>query len=209
MSTQKTKLKFRSSWDDGDPLDYKIGQLLLQYRLPGIFYIPSCTQLEEPAIKLLAKNGFEIGGHTVSHPSDMKLLTEEQIELEVLENKIWLELIIGKPITKFCYPRGRYDDRVIKALQIAGFLEARTTVVMETKSRDPYKTDTAVHVYQRKEYNNIDWFEIACGMVAQAVALDGVFHIWGHSWEIERDGNWQKLEMFFDWLTENYEIINI
>jgi hypothetical protein len=31
-------------------------------------------------------------------------------------------------------------------------------------------------------------------MMCRAVEIDGVFHLWGHSWEIERFGQWENLD---------------
>lgn len=197
----KTPLKFISSWDDGGAEDALIIELLKAYKLPGIFYLPGLSFFNAPMYE-----GFEIGGHTVNHPIDLKALSEEQIRSEILLNKEALQGYFRTPITKFCYPRGRYDERVIKILKDLGFTSARTTVVMEQYD-DPFRQPTSVHIYPRAEYKGKDWVQVATALVEQAAAEGTVFHIWGHSWEIEKLGEWDKLRMFFDWLTENYEII--
>lgn len=209
MDEQKPKLRFVSSWDDGDPLDRKVLQLLLEHNLPGIFYLPSVAAVE-PAVKLLVQSGFEIGGHTVSHPQDLKLLDDDQLNYEIMANKDQLETVIGKPITKFCYPRGRYDDRVIEAVKKAGYTEARTTEVLkvDTEGVDPFKTPTTIHVFNRQEYQGRDWFDVAKSYAIHASEVGGLFHIWGHSWEIEQLNQWEELGDFFFWLSTNYQLVN-
>lgn len=62
-------------------------------------------------IKAMADSGFiEIGGHTLTHPKLSQLSVEEQRH-EILENKIQLESIIGKPLTSFAYPYGDHNQK--------------------------------------------------------------------------------------------------
>lgn len=207
----KKQLKFTSSWDDGHLMDYKIMELLTKYKLPGTFYIPTNSGLTYDEIRKYVMADFvEIGGHTSNHPADMKLLNAVDLFNEINDNKAFLEDATMQQITKFCYPRGRYDERTIEVLKQVGFTHARTTVVLETApAENNYRTHTTIHVYQRKEYGDVDWKAKAAQMVEVAARTDGIFHIWGHSWEIERDKNWNKLDKFFEWLVENYEIIKV
>lgn len=189
-------MKLVTSWDDGHKDDIRLAELLDKYNIPAIFYLNNNSELSQGEIKELSKR-FEIGGHTVSHPSDMKLLSDGAIEFEVLENKHWLEFLIGKSIKSFCYPRGRYDDRVVDAVKRAGYKEARTTVVMKTSlPRDKYRIATSAHVFQRPEYSGVPWLTVALEQLDQAEAKgdNGYYHLWGHSWEITRDGLWEDLE---------------
>lgn len=204
----KRKLKFISSWDDGAKLDLKLAALLLKYDLPAIFYLTSTCELTDSEIDWLSHNGFEIGGHTITHPMDLKLLSDSQLKDEIEVNKHDLESIINKPITKFCYPRGRYDERAIEICKAAGYKSARTTKVLETDMQDNYREGTTIHCFDRKEYNGKDWENVARAYTDFANITDGTFHIWGHSWEIEQNNEWEKLERVFKHLTENYEIVN-
>lgn len=209
----KPKLRFASSWDDGHAFDEELADMLKKFGLPGTFYLPGDGTEQAPLnaslIKRLVADGFEVGGHTINHPADLKLLSDEDIYAEIEGNKKMLEALSGQKITKFCYPRGRYDKRAIEALKKLGFTSARTTMVLRTSITDPFQTPTSIHVYQRTEYGKMDWDGGARIMVAQAVRNRGIFHIWGHSWEISRDGNWEKLSAFFEWLVANYEIIKV
>jgi peptidoglycan/xylan/chitin deacetylase (PgdA/CDA1 family) len=74
-------------------------------------------------IRELSKD-FEIGGHSKTHPADLKNLEDELMYQELHDNKKWLEYLTGKKLTKFCPPRGRYDDRVIGIIKKAGFKES-------------------------------------------------------------------------------------
>ena len=39
-----------------------------------------------------------------------------------------------------------------------------------------------------------EWPEIAKSLLGRALGHGGVFHLWGHSWELEEHGQWQRLE---------------
>lgn len=180
------------SFDDGHPLDLKTADLLEKYGLTAIFFIPSCSPLKDEEIQRLAHK-HEIGGHTVNHPMDLKLVHGDELRFEIEGNKEDMEATIGKKITKFCYPRGRYNEKTIQAVKRAGYTTARTTVVGHTVlPDDPYQQHTTVHFAPRKEYEGKDWLDYALEH-----RHSPYFHGWGHSLEIDRNGDWQKLETLF------------
>lgn len=205
---EKSKLRFISSWDDGQVNDLIIVNLLNKYKLPGIFFIPNQYRnlLQKDDIKKIALN-FEIGGHTATHPEDLKALSNLNLQLEILRNKAWLERLINRSLKYFCYPAGRYDSRIIEAVRRAGFKYARTTLVLKIKERSNFEIDTTIHVYQRKEYNNRPWDEMAKEYALKASKNNGYFHLWGHSAEIIQNNDLNKLEDFFKWLNDNFIII--
>jgi peptidoglycan/xylan/chitin deacetylase (PgdA/CDA1 family) len=69
--------------------------------------------------------GIEIGAHTVNHVDLTK--TGGTLAYEVGASKAALEALVGHPVLDFCYPSGRYNPRVIQAVQAAGFDSATTT----------------------------------------------------------------------------------
>jgi peptidoglycan/xylan/chitin deacetylase (PgdA/CDA1 family) len=211
MIMGKPKLNFQCSFDDGHDLDHRLADLLLEYQITGTFYIPGGgeTPINKKLVQRLLSDGFTIGGHTCTHPMDMKLLTEDEIDWQVGSNKKLLELE-GAKVTKFCYPRGRYDDRVIESLKKYGFKSARTTKVLSIdKNQDPYRQATTIHIYPRDEYEGKDWLFVARQYMEKASNEDGVFHLWGHSWEIDKLGQWYKLTELFERMWEKYEVWNI
>ncbi|HAC62761.1 MAG TPA: polysaccharide deacetylase [Cyanothece sp. UBA12306] len=53
-----------------------------------------------------------IASHTVSHPRDLRLLSDDQLFEEILVSKQILEQELGIPIRYFTYPEGNLDPRV-------------------------------------------------------------------------------------------------
>jgi peptidoglycan/xylan/chitin deacetylase (PgdA/CDA1 family) len=195
---------FSCSFDDGSLYDLKLAEILRKWKIPTIFYIPTCCEIMPDDIRDLAKD-FEIGGHSKTHPMDVKKLSEAQMRREIKENKEWLEYLTGKPITKYCHTRGRYNDLFISLLKEYGYKEARTTVVGNLKpTEDPFKTYTTVHAFQRSEYNGEDWLDYAKRMWQEAKKIDGaVYHVWGHSKELFLYGQQDKLEELFAYIYED------
>ncbi len=74
----------------------------------------------------LEARGYELASHTISHP-DLTQIDDEQLTAEVAGSKALFEEM-GLNITTFVYPFGYYDDRVIEAVQEAGYVTARAAV---------------------------------------------------------------------------------
>jgi peptidoglycan/xylan/chitin deacetylase (PgdA/CDA1 family) len=86
--------------------------------------------LSRDMVAALARQGIEIGGHTITHPILTKL-SDESARYEIEENKRMLEEIIGKPLRLFAYPNGKvgmdFDQRHVKMVEAAGYFAAFTT----------------------------------------------------------------------------------
>lgn len=67
-----------------------------------------------------------IGSHTLSH-GNLRYMTVEEIEDEVIRSKREIEGRTGRQVLAFSYPYGYYDPRVIRAVASAGFMFAVTT----------------------------------------------------------------------------------
>ncbi|MEE8393994.1 MAG: polysaccharide deacetylase family protein, partial [Rhodospirillales bacterium] len=116
------------SVDDGHPLDLKAADLLSRYDLPATFYIP----VKNPERSIMDKSGipelsssFEIGAHTYNHRV-LTGLPQNDIRRELVDGKDWLEQVTGRPVESFCYPKGKFNRRVVAEVRNAGFLGART-----------------------------------------------------------------------------------
>ena len=189
----------QTSWDDGDPLDLKVAALLTKYGiLDSIFFWPVKAGVIKPEWALFIARNFEIGAHTVNH----HILTELSLHdayNEISGGKKWLEDAFAQKIDAFCYPRGRYTPEVKDLVMDAGFRWARTTVIgNESEQPDMFRKPADVHVYPRKEYNGLGFLEYSLKAWEEAKQKEyPIFHIWGHSWEVEKLGLWDDLEKLF------------
>lgn len=184
------------SVDDGSWLDMKAALLLEKYGFKGIFFIPVLARsIAHDRILYLAEN-HEVGCHTITHPRDLKMLTPQGLDYEIRQAKEDLEDLTRKPVTKFCYPRGRFNEDVKRVVEDVGFTYARTARVGRTElSNDPFEVDTTFHLYDRKEYNGKDLLVYFTEKLEEAKQKpNGYFHMWLHSEEISDLGYWNLFE---------------
>jgi peptidoglycan-N-acetylglucosamine deacetylase len=215
-----------TSWDDGDPRDLRVAELLRSRDLRGTFYVPITgyqggTTLAAADLRALSSEGFEIGAHSVSHRTLPRLGREEQGR-EVRVCKQMLEQMLGSKVSMFCYPNGRYNDELIREVQNAGYEGARTTRMLSLKTRfSAYEMPTTVQAYphHRTRYvrnlgraHNIpglvryvtelrrfeSWVALGKRLFSQVLEDGGIWHLYGHSWEIDELGIWDDLSEMLD-----------
>jgi peptidoglycan/xylan/chitin deacetylase (PgdA/CDA1 family) len=87
--------------------------------------------------ELVADRVFEVGGHTVSHPS-LPLLDPIERRREILEGKRVCEQLAGRAVTGFAYPFGANDADARAAVAECGFAWACTT---QARPLAPSETD--------------------------------------------------------------------
>ena len=228
------KIILTTSWDDGYPLDFRLALLLKKYKIKGTFYIPLKNK-ERPVItkKLLIKisqMGFEIGSHTLTHPTLNRLNYNELIS-EIKDSKKQLEEIIKKNVVSFCYPKGRFNKKISQILNAEGYKLARTTSLFHTNINfNPYFMPTTFHFSKRsylsylkqgvRELNfvglykwlltyrlKMDPLKLSLKILDHLSKTGGYFHIWGHSWEIEEKNLWKDLEKFFFEINKRKNIV--
>jgi peptidoglycan/xylan/chitin deacetylase (PgdA/CDA1 family) len=77
-------------------------------------------------VQAIAEAGMEIGSHSCTHPY-LDQLDYISLRDEVHRSKRQLEDIIGRPITSFAYPFGRFNEVVVEEVKRAGYCLACTT----------------------------------------------------------------------------------
>lgn len=197
-------MKVIASWDDASFYDRKMADLMKKYNVKTVFYWPcnldksrnmnKCNKfLALNDCKELAKD-FEVGSHTVTH-NWLPDLNTQQARNEIFDSRKFWQDVTGQAVESFSYPRGRHNELVRILVKNAGYKEARTTIVGHLKPNDdPLQMHTTVHVgIDRKEYKDISWELFARKMIKEAKD-DSVYHLWGHSWEIELYKDWENLE---------------
>ena len=204
-------MKVIASWDDGGVGDLRLAELMSKYNIPSIFYWPVHLEksknvgrvgkfLTLDQCKEIAK-AHEVGSHTVTHNWLTKLNTQ-QARNEVFESRKFWQDETGQDVNSLCYPRGYTNTMTIILVKNAGYTNARTTGVgVLDGGDDPYRTPTTVHVgVDRTEYKGKTWEAFARQMLSQATE-NSIYHIMGHSWELDRENDWDALESLLKELT--------
>lgn len=195
----------------------------------GTFYV-STGQLNGESrftgsnLHTLSRDGFEIGAHTISH----RILTDlspRELAQEVGECKPTLEQMLGREVVMFCYPRGRFDAHVLREVERAGYRGARTTRMLCSNAAFPrFEMPTTVQAYPHGRSNYLrnlarlggvsaliqsapdmirfeNWIQLAKKLFDRVLRDGGVWHLYGHAWELEKLNLWDDLNEVLDYVS--------
>lgn len=194
------------SFDDGEVQDKRLCALLRKYRLKATFGI-CCGYLGQSGLlpsgrrytKVFAEElssvyeGFELCPHGYYHRDFTKLSGAELLD-EVLRDCDCIRERTGQNPLGVIYPGGLCSDAVCTALGKM-FLFGRTAGASHgfALPEDFLRWEPTCHMFDREIYELADAFEKAEG--------DAVFGIFGHSYELDEDGGWERAEKLFDRLS--------
>ena len=217
-----------TSWDDAYPADLRLAALLQKHNLPGTFYCPFHSEngrplLSHQELRSLHSAGFEIGAHSLSH-CVLSAVPPQVAREEIFGSKRELEDVLGDGVRMFCYPRGYANAHAMHCVREAGYRGARGTRLLSIETTfSPFLMPTTVQAFPHRPINYVknltrrraweslhrycsqlraypDWVALGKRLFDDAVKLGGVWHLWGHSWEIEELGLWRDLEALFDYV---------
>lgn len=220
IAPENKKVIVTTSWDDGHVLDFRLAELMKKYGVRGTFYI-SPFDHELPLEKRLTENqireigaDFEIGAHTMTH-RPLPTISLAEATKEIIDSKKYLEEVIGAPVLSFCYPRGEYTAQHAVAVKDAGYKLARTVSRFSYDlGTNPFEMPTTIHTYDHfldiwgviklANFNPFrfiglyrNWEKQAIVQFNHVMQNGGVFHLWGHSWEVDNHQDWNRLEYVF------------
>jgi peptidoglycan-N-acetylglucosamine deacetylase len=213
-----------TSWDDGHELDLRLASELSAHGMTGTFYVaPRCREiapaqrLGAAAMRELAES-HEIGAHTLTHPR-LTELHASRARSEIVDGKDAIEDAIGRRVTSFCYPYGSYAEDHPDMVRAAGFTLARTVDRFRTDAPlDLFRMGTTIHAYRhlvdgpqilrrtRSPRQVValwrNWDLLGRRLFDEVCANGGVFHLWGHSWEVDAHDDWRRLRSVLDELSD-------
>jgi peptidoglycan/xylan/chitin deacetylase (PgdA/CDA1 family) len=210
-----------TSWDDGHPLDLRLAEMLHGHGLAATFYIPRAAPtgvMSEPQIRQLAQS-FEVGGHTLDHLF-LSTIPDGRAEQQISGCKDWLEQTTGRRCQMFCPPAGKFTAAHLPMIRRAGFRGMRSVELLSTSAPKatpdlvempttlqafPHSRPTYIkNTLKRRRFANLwryillggpsGWEKLAEKLLENVLTRGGVFHLWGHSWELESAGQWDALE---------------
>lgn len=205
------------SYDDGQIFDRRLTELFRSHGMKGTFHLNSGTldpgkgnhtfvgaeELEE------VYRGHEIACHGLQHRNPAQL-SDQQLLLEIFEDRKNLERMTGKMICGMSYAFGIYSEKVMNTAKTVGIKYSRT--VNSTGGFYP-PTDflqwhpTCHHsdrlLERGEEFLNVPGY----------VELP-LMYVWGHSFEFGYSGDWSVIEAFVEkmagkddiWYATNMEI---
>ncbi len=196
------------SYDDGVEQDARLIDILDKYQIKCTFNINTGCFAEQgtvypkghihrrltqkAAVSLYQNSGHEVAVHTLTHPY-LETLPQNAVIQEVLSDRQNIENLFGTLTRGMAYPYGTYSDSVVQALADCGIAYARTVAYTEQFDipSDWLRLKATCH------HNHPRLFEIAAKFTNETpVKAPWLFYLWGHSYEFERDQNWNVIEDF-------------
>lgn len=203
------------SYDDGKLADRKLISIFNKYGIRGTFHInsglfsdPERIQKDE-MVKLY--EGHEVACHTLTHPT-IERCPLPLVARQVLDDRRELEGVMGYPVRGLSYPNGSYSKEIKDLLPALGIEYSR--VVGSTDAfgmpKDYYEWQSTCHHNHNLMKNAESFAEL---FKTQYLYM---MYVWGHSYEFDRDNNWDMMEEFCKfiggredtWYATNIEIVD-
>ncbi len=219
---------FTMSYDDGVEQDIRLIEIMNRFGLKGTFnlnaglFAPEGTVYPKGqisrrlsakrALELYRDSGNEVAIHGLTHPFLDKIPVPRMV-YEIVEDRRRLEEMFGCVVRGMAYPYGTLNQDVIKALKAAGIIYARTTVSMGNFEIP----EDWLQLLATAHHNDPKLEKFGKTFLKNTPQGDPqMFYLWGHSYEFERDDNWQVIERFAEligghsdiWYATNIQIFD-
>lgn len=199
------------SYDDGTTEDIRFVEILNRHGLKCTFNINSGQYSEsgeptrperswgqrmtyEQVTELYKNSPHEVALHAYTHPY-LERIPVAQATYEIIKNRETLEAQFDTIVRGMAYPYGTYSDAVVELAKNCGVVYSRTV-------QSTYKFDIPT-----------DWLRMPATCHHKSEKLPALmdefltkelheekhpylFYLWGHSFEFEKDNNWEIIENF-------------
>ncbi len=214
------------SYDDGVDQDQHLIELLKQYNMKGTFNISSdwlspegtvypegethrrmsvsqCIQCYDPKV-------CEVAAHAYTHPWGTTLPTAMMME-QVIEDRKKLEDMFHVIIKGMAYPYGMYNDDVVEILRLAGIKYCRTV----NETHEFYIPEDWLRLNPTCHHDDPMLDELVERFLNEDYYWSSsLFYLWGHTFEFERNDNWDVMDKFMKkvsgrediWYATNIEV---
>lgn len=147
---------------------------------------------EKQVTETFKNSGHEVAVHSLTHPF-LEQLPINMVVNEIIKDRENLEKQFGTIVRGMAYPYGTMNDSVIAALKFCGIVYSRTVFsTNDFRIPNDWMQLTATCHHNSPELQKL----------AKKFAEDNVtrtpylFYLWGHSYELEDNSNWNVIEDF-------------
>jgi len=128
------------SFDDGYRPQFTFAlPTLRKHGWAGVLNLKAAgSELYESNVKAMIAAGWELAAHTIHH-LDLTELGAEELKEEVAGSRKILQEEFNVPVDNFCYPAGRFDETVVKAVEAAGYTGATTEIPGFAERNKPFE----------------------------------------------------------------------
>lgn len=203
------------SFDDGVVDDIRVIEILDKYGLKATFNLNSGLLTQTAIWEYMGKrvihinyydcvdlyNNHEVASHSYTHPyPDLLLFTHNDIVNQVKIDKKILECLYECKVEGFAYPMGTHTEELIEILKENGIKYARTienTNKFDLPS-DPMLWHPTCHFLDDNIEELFDEF--------LAIQDNAIFYIWGHTYELITEEDFEKFETFCKFISGRADI---
>ena len=201
------------SYDDAQIYDRRLVSIFDQYGMKGTFHLNSGTLGEREYITKdevgTLYDNHEVACHAVTHPF-FNELSQGMMVRELLEDRRALEGYTNRIVRGFSYPFGEYSDRLMETARQLGIVYART---VEDRMNFNLPGDFMCW-HPTCHHNKVTDAMIEDFLNPPMYRNLALFYIWGHSFEFERENNWDHIRHICEalqgredvWYATNIEI---
>ena len=192
------------SYDDGGAQDEKLIGIFNRYGMKGTFNLNGAAvsgndwcdmaRIRADRVKQVYA-GHEVAAHAEYHAGLDRIAATDVIR-EIFDDRMILEKAAGYPVTGFAYPCGQYSAKAVEILRAAGFEYAR---MVDDCGVNRYIPDD--FLYWKPTCHHRNALEKMMPVLEEKRPLMQILYIWGHSYEFDRDDNWDLIETVCQKLT--------
>ena len=197
------------SYDDGVQSDIRFMNILDKYGMKATFNInsgcfaPEGTTYPEGTVHrrmsksecmdVYGNSNHEVAIHGYSHPF-WNRIPVAAATVDIVDDRKILEEMYKRIIRGGAYPFGAYNDTVVEILKNSGVVYCRTT--KSTRSFDLPSSDW-LRLHPTCHHCDEKLMELADRFVEmEPNRAPCLFYVWGHTYEFDRDNNWDVIESF-------------
>lgn len=190
-----------TSWDDGTIHDRRLVAMMNRHGIKGTWNLNSARLgwnaqqsgwkpyvTAEEVAALYA--GHEVAAHSATHPG-LQRLPDDQIRAEMLADRMELERLVGYPVTGMALPFGSGGARVRGVLRACGFVHSRPVTATQRFDLPEDFLDWATTCHDKAD------LPVLWESFRKDRQPDKLFYLWGHSYEFDDRGDWDRIEAFF------------
>ena len=200
------------SYDDGVTQDQRLIRLFDKYGLKCTFNLNSgllgkpgsliredvtVAHVKPRACEVRAiYEGHEIAAHTLTHPA-LSSLPDEDVVREVEEDRLALSELAGYEVVGMAYPGGTH----VMNEHVADLIRTRTGIryARTTTSTHSFDLQSDLIIFNPTVYHHVEWdalFELGERFVSLKPDKPQIYYIWGHAYEFDIHGDWERFEEF-------------
>ncbi len=202
------------SYDDSHIQNRRLVNIFNHYGIKGTFHLNTGFLDTEPYLHSSEITGLfeghELSVHTVSHPRLTSVPNETIVE-EIMEDRKKLEQLAGYPVRGMSYPYGNYNKYLLQTLPMLGIEYSRTV-----NSHGSFQLPENFLCWHPTCHHNDSLLERCDAFLNEKKKQMHLFYVWGHSFEFEKNNNWDLIETFCEkisddetvWYATNIEIVD-